>query len=863
MCFKSSVRFLITLSTLLGLACGDDGEVEVVAGVPWSLAEHRARTISDVRYNISFDIPAELSERIRGHMVVSFTLSDVAEPLVLDFAQSGASVLAVRMDGEAVPYRVVNEHIVVSRGVFHEGENALELEFLAGDGSLNRNEDFLFTLFVPDRARVAFPCFDQPNLKARYTLRLETPASWRAVANEAVQSHQIAQDRATFTFNETPPLSTYLFAFAAGVFEVETAQRGGRTLTMYHRETDRGKLARNREAIFDLHGAALDWLEAYTGIAYPFEKFGFVLIPAFQYGGMEHPGGILYRAAGLLLDETATQNQLLARASVIAHETAHMWFGDLVTMNWFDDVWTKEVFANFMAAKIVNPSFPEIDHDLRFLLAHYPAAYEVDRTAGANPIRQQLDNLNEAGTLYGAIIYQKAPIVMKHLERLVGETTFRDGLREYLETFRFANATWPALIDILDRRSREDLAAWSGVWVEEPGRPTIVTELEIADGRIASLRLRQTDPRGEERTWTQRLELLLGYDGSRTRSVTVQLGGASVNVSEAIGLPAPQFVLANGRGVGYGGFELDPRSRRYLLNHLPDIDQALVRGVAWLALWDATISGEIPPLTLMHLAERSLESENDEQNIQRILSYLRTAFWRYLPAGQREELAQSVEALLWRRLGRTPRKTLKAAYFSAYRDVVLTTDGLARLKRIWQEKETIPGLTLSERDYTAMALELAVREVDSAEVILREQLDRITNRDRKARFAFVLPAVSADPLVRDRFFESLSDPKNREHEPWVLQALGYLHQPLRAERSERYIRPSLDMLEEIQRTGDIFFPKRWLDATLGGHSSSSAAAVVRQFLEDRPDLPIRLEGKLLQSADPLFRAAQILDTGGR
>jgi aminopeptidase N len=245
------------------------------------------------------------------------------------------------------------------------------------------------------------------------------------------------------------------------------------------------------------------------------------------------------------------------------------------------------------------------------------------------------------------------------------------------------------------------------------------------------------------------------------------------------------------------------------------------------------------------------------------LSYLRTAFWRYLPAGQREELAQSVEALLWRRLGRTPRKTLKAAYFSAYRDVVLTTDGLARLKRIWQEKETIPGLTLSERDYTAMALELAVREVDSAEVILREQLDRITNRDRKARFAFVLPAVSADPLARDRFFESLSDPKNREHEPWVLQALGYLHQPLRAERSERYIRPSLDMLEEIQRTGDIFFPKRWLDATLGGHSSSSAAAVVRQFLEDRPDLPIRLEGKLLQSADPLFRAAQILDTGGR
>ena len=149
-----------------------------------------------------------------------------------------------------------------------------------------------------------------------------------------------------------------------------------------------------------------------------------------------------------------------------------MWFGDLVTMNWFDDVWTKEVFANFLAAKVVHPSFPEVDHDLRFFLAHHQAAYGIDRTAGANPIRQPLENLKEAGALYGPIIYQKAPIVMRHLERLVGEERFRDGLREYLRTFRYGNATWPDLIDILDRRTGTDLRSWSAVWVEEPGRPT-------------------------------------------------------------------------------------------------------------------------------------------------------------------------------------------------------------------------------------------------------------------------------------------------------------------------------------------------------------------------------------------------------
>ena len=242
---------------------------------------------------------------------------------------------------------------------------------------------------------------------------------------------------------------------------------------MLHRETDAAKVARNRDAVFDLHASALAWLERYTGIPYPWGKFDFLLVPSFQFGGMEHAGAIFYNSASLLLDPSATQNQKLSRASLIAHETAHMWFGDLVTMRWFNDVWMKEVFANFMAAKIVNPSFPEINHDLRFLLAHYPSAYEIDRTPGTNAIRQPLDNLNEAGSLYGAIIYQKAPIVMRQLEGILGETAFREGLQQYLHAHRFANATWADLIALLDERTPEDLAAWSRAWVEEAGRPIV------------------------------------------------------------------------------------------------------------------------------------------------------------------------------------------------------------------------------------------------------------------------------------------------------------------------------------------------------------------------------------------------------
>ena len=388
-------------------------------GIPLTLAEERAARVSDLRYDLHFSVPADQGP-VTGRVRIGFALKDASRPLSLDFA-APTRPASVRANSADVTESATTDHVVVPANQLREGRNEITVEFVAGDAALNRNPEFLYTLFVPARAHLTFPCFDQPDLKARWSLHLELPASWEAVANGAETSRTEADGRALLSFAETEPLSTYLFAFAAGRFSVETAERSGRTFRMLHRETDAAKVARNREAVFDLHASALAWLEQYTGIPYPWGKFDFVLIPSFQFGGMEHAGAIFYNAASLLLDPSATQNQKLGRASLIAHETAHMWFGDLVTMRWFNDVWMKEVFANFMAAKIVNPTFPEINHDLRFLLAHYPAAYDVDRTPGTNAIRQRLDNLNEAGSLYGAIIYQKAPIVMRQLETILGE----------------------------------------------------------------------------------------------------------------------------------------------------------------------------------------------------------------------------------------------------------------------------------------------------------------------------------------------------------------------------------------------------------------------------------------------------------
>ncbi|MBL7875813.1 MAG: peptidase M1, partial [Cyclobacteriaceae bacterium] len=332
-------------------------------GVSFELNEQRRQALSNISYQLQLDIPADKRSPIKGRVVISATISSLSDNLSIDFNEDASNLSKVKVDDAEIPFVFLNEHIVIEAKHLKMGMNTIAIDFIAGDLSLNRNEDYLYTLFVPDRAATCFPLFDQPNLKATYEITLTTPPGWKAVSNGAIKEVSTRSDKTVYKFERTKPISSYLLAFAVGKFSKVTSAVNSRSMTMYYRETDSIKVKQNLNAVFELHGKSLTWLENYTGIAYPFDKFDFALIPSFQYGGMEHPGSIFYNESSLFLDENASVNRRMGRASLIAHETAHMWFGDLVTMDWFNDVWMKEVFANFMAAKIVQPSFPEIDHN--------------------------------------------------------------------------------------------------------------------------------------------------------------------------------------------------------------------------------------------------------------------------------------------------------------------------------------------------------------------------------------------------------------------------------------------------------------------------------------------------------------------
>jgi len=841
---------------LLGTTgCSDLPNVE--PGVSLELAQFRKAQISDINYQLFFQIPGNKDDSITASSTITFTLKEAGNDIQLDFRETEKLLELMTINGQSADIIFEKEHLILPTNYLTEGENTVEIQFTAGESSLNRNPDYLYTLFVPDRARTAFPLFDQPDLKAVYDLTLDIPKTWEAISNAPVSSLSETDSSKTLNFAPTDLISSYLFSFVAGDFDTVTQTVDGVDMTMLHRESDQEKVDRNLDDIFTLHRASLDWLEEYTGIDYPFQKFDFALIPSFQYGGMEHVGAIQYRASSLFLDKDPSDSQLLSRASLIAHETAHMWFGDLVTMVWFNDVWTKEVFANFMAAKIVNPNFPEIDHDLNFLLRHHPSAYSVDRTEGANPIRQNLENLNEAGQMYGAIIYNKAPIMMRQLELLVGEQTFREGLRDYLSTYSFDNATWPDLITILDQKTDQDLNSWSDVWVNTPGRPHFSYESfeEKLPGREPLLydELIQTDPAGNERVWPQQVGIWMISPDSSFKFFDIlsdeQSKYATLNELSA------ETKVFNANGRGYGLFPADLNALDYW-ESMRDVR----KGAHLVNLYENMLEqNEVEPFSFYRELLRLIQIEENQLLQGQILGYIETIYWNFFSEETRADFLHETEQTLWNLMLEQSESSRKKLFFNAYREIALSADELQKVYDIWSNQLEIEGLNLSETDYISMAGNLAIKLPGQSSEILTEQAGQIENSDRKRRFEFIRPALSSDTQVRDTFFESLKDEENRQTESWVLGALSYLHHPLRVQDSEKFIMPSLELLQEIQTTGEIFFPKRWLDVTLGNYSSDSAVNTIKTFLDERPVYNQQLKMKILQASDVLFRANDIKD----
>jgi aminopeptidase N len=266
----------------------------------------------------------------------------------------------------------------------------------------------------------------------------------------------------------------------------------------------------------------------------------------------------------------------------------------------------------------------------------------------------------------------------------------------------------------------------------------------------------------------------------------------------------------------------------------------------------------ITPARWVEVATEGLRVEKEELINQLLLGELNTIYWVYLSPERRQQVSIRLAPTLWSLMQASTQPNVQKQFFKAWTGLALSDSGKQALYTIWKDKTPPAGVKLTEDDYTDLAATLALNVHPAAADILKEQGTRIQNADKQARWAFLQASLSADTAVRDTFFVSLKDVKNRRKESWVVTAVGYLHHPLREKTAEKYLLPSLELLEELQKTGDIFFPQNWLGATLGQHQSAASAQLVQRFIDQHPGYNARLMNKLLQAADPLFRARKIL-----
>ena len=835
-----ALKYIAIATTLLLSSCQTHEKKNKLyeEGISLELAQLRKQEIKELKYGLSFSIPEQKQEAVEGEARIRFLLQRPQE-IILDFRESADKIKEVSVNGQPSEYTFLNEHLVLPEASTIEGKNEVHICFTAGDQSLNRNEEYLYTLLVPDRARTVFPCFEQPNLKAEFTLQLEVPAEWEAVSNSSIASEENIDGRKHIAFLPTEPLSTYLFSFVAGKLKKVEYADGERILTAYHRETDAKKVAQ-LDIIFQQVAASLHWLEEYTDIPYPFAKYSFIILPGFQYGGMEHTGATLYNDTRMFLSEHPTLDEELARAKLIAHETAHMWFGDYVTMDWFNDVWTKEVFANYFAACITEPLFPNVNHSLNWMKTYTSASLAEDRTPGSNSIRQPLDNLRNAGLIYGNIIYNKAPVMMQKLVEIMGEEAYQEGIRKYLKTYAYGNATWDDLIAILDARSEEDLASFSDVWVNQKGMPHI-----SFTNRCGQLEIRQRDPLNRGLLWPQSFQITF-QGAEESTSVEVNLTNETYAITVPLGT---QAILPNTDGRGYGLFIPDEESREWMLTHWQETSDDTARQSLLMSLYENYQHRLISDREWMEALINGLKNEKNVLIASTLCGYLGIPLSQLGQASWEEEI--------WEWSEKHPLASCRLQLIRCLISNARAPKSIDKLYQLWKEQS---HPMLNERDYMTLAYELALHCPEQYENLRNTQRERITNPDRRRQFDFIVQAVTPDTLQMDAFFQSLMKAENRRIEPWAASALAYLNHPLRQSYAVKYICPGLEVLEEVQRTGDIFFPKNWASALLRNHKSKEAYQEVQAFFEAHPGYSHLLKNKILQAAWPLYRdAANSLD----
>ncbi|MGW2208299.1 aminopeptidase N [Streptomyces sp. NPDC001781] len=720
-------------------------------------AQQRADLLSVDSYEIDLDLSgAQEGGTFRSVTTVRFDVAESGAESFIDLV--APAVREVTLNGDALdPAEVFKESRIALPGLL-EGRNVLRVvadcAYTNSGEGLHRFVDpvdeqaYLYTQFeVPDARRV-FANFEQPDLKATFRFTVTAPEGWTVISNSPTPEPK--DD--VWAFAPTPRISTYITALIVGPYHSvhSVYEKDGQSvpLGIYCRPSLAEHL--DSEAIFEVTRQGFDWFQEKFDYAYPFEKYDQLFVPEFNAGAMENAGAVTIRDQYVFRSKV-TDAAYEVRAETILHELAHMWFGDLVTMEWWNDLWLNESFATFtsIACQASAPGSRWPHAWTTFANSMKTWAYRQDQLPSTHPIMAEIRDLDDVLVNFDGITYAKGASVLKQLVAYVGEDEFFRGVQAYFKRHAFGNTRLSDLLGALEETSGRDLKTWSRAWLETAGINVLRPELQTgADGAITSFAVRQEAPalpagaKGEPTLRPHRIAIgLYDLDDAgklvRVKRVELDVDGELTAVPELTGVRRPAVVLLNDDDLSYAKVRLDEESLAVVTEHLGDFAESLPRALSWASAWDMTRDGELATRDYLSLVLSGIGKESDIGVVQSLHRQAKLAIDLYAdPAARETLLARWTEATLAHLRTAGPGSDHQLAWARAFAATARTPEQLDLLEALLDGSKTVDGLAVDTELRWAFVERLAaVGRFDEAEIAAEYERDRTAAGERHAATA--------------------------------------------------------------------------------------------------------------------------------
>lgn len=773
-------------------------------------AIHRKSQVSSVKYDVYLEVEKGNSS-VTGKTIIQLEMNSLKDPLTVDF--NGKKINTFKVNGKDFKKYVFKKgSIELPKSILTKILN-LEIEYLTDASHESKGirrmkdpmdgEEYIFTDFEPYYAHRLFPCLDQPDLKAIFQFTVKAPEDWKVIHNELPMSESVEGKFKTTKFNPTPLLSTYLIFVGAGPF-AEWKDQYEKTPLFIHSRKSMAKLV-DAENLFSTFKKGLRFFTEYFEYPYPYSKYGQIFVPDLQMNAIENAGAVAFHEMFLFFD-SPSEARRNGRDNIILHEIAHMWFGNLVTMPWWNDLWLKEGFAVYLASIAQTRELKSEFGNIEMLNSKNWAYWQDQMTATTHSVESSIPDVRSSRGIFDGITYAKGAASLKQLHFFVGEEGFKKGIRNYFKKYALKNANRDEFIQSIAEASGRDLKDWSHKWLQTSGLNKIRIEFECSKNKITKLNIHQE--KSSSGTLSPHRTLFGLYKPGKNNltpitSLDITYDKELKYTEEINGNECPQFILPNQNDEDYGLFSLDKTSVRQAAVALTKLPDPLSRLQVWIILMQMVKDAELSPKQFMEFANEAFKFEKDPNLLSFIFSrYLNVRDFRliwtyYLTVSERAALAPTLEKILWQRvLSSEPGSSLQSLFFDAYIGIGQSKEALDKINELNANQNIPKGIQINPERRWGLYRTLAANGYHSAMQLVENGLKK--DPSMLAKFLGMASKASYPDLeVKKELFKRFFEPTDNMSYNELSQIAQNFNNPNYPELNNKFVDDYFSIISSI------------------------------------------------------------------